>query len=259
MPKHYKYLDDINNKKSLTNKQNNELLKLYAKGNMDAREELLVGNLRLVQLVAWRFYNKDSTSYEELCEVGVMGLIKAVDNFNLNLGTSFSTYAVPMIAGELRRYFRDYVHHYVGISREMWSLGFKALRIKEKLTRETNLTPNIDMISEELKAPRNKVEEALNAIKGPFSLDYPYCNQNSGDTVNLKEITKSDKDSYESSEFFMDISRIINKLTPLEKRIFILYYYYDMTQKQISIETKASQVTVSRRLTKVLNILRNHL
>ncbi|MCH5204415.1 MAG: sigma-70 family RNA polymerase sigma factor, partial [Oscillospiraceae bacterium] len=165
--------------KVLKEAEKTELLKKIKQGDMNAREELIRGNLRLVLSVIQRFTNRGESA-DDLFQVGCIGLIKAIDNFDISQQVRFSTYAVPMIMGELRRYLRDNAS--VRVSRSMRDLAYKAMQAKEKLTAQNGREPKIEEIAKEIDAPRKNVVIALEAISEPISLYEPVFSE-SGDTI----------------------------------------------------------------------------
>lgn len=169
--------------KVLKESEKNELLKKARAGDAKAREELIKGNLRLVLSVVQRFHNRGE-SMDDLFQVGVIGLIKAIDNFNLDLDVRFSTYAVPMCIGEIRRYLRD--DNPVRVSRSMRDTAYKAMQVKEQLINANGKEPTIEEIAEKLEMKKSDVVLALEAIVDPVSLYEPVYND-SGDTIYIMD------------------------------------------------------------------------
>lgn len=169
--------------KVLKESEKNELLKKARAGDAKAREELIKGNLRLVLSVVQRFQNRGE-SMDDLFQVGVIGLIKAIDNFNLDLDVRFSTYAVPMCIGEIRRYLRD--DNPVRVSRSMRDTAYKAMQVKEQLINANGKEPTIEEIAEKLEMKKSDVVLALEAIVDPVSLYEPVYNDG-GDTIYIMD------------------------------------------------------------------------
>ena len=154
----------------LSNEEKNRLLNEIKKGNKEAREEFINGNLKLVLSVIKRFYGRGE-NLDDLFQIGCIGLIKAMDNFDLNLNVQFSTYAVPMIAGEIRRYLRD--NNMVRVSRSVRDLAYKVLAVREKALRENKKEPTVDEIAKELGVEKEEIAFCLDAIQDPVSLQEP--------------------------------------------------------------------------------------
>ncbi len=217
------------------------LLKLVKQGNMNAREELINGNLRLVLSVIQRFVGRGE-SPDDLFQVGCIGLIKAIDNFDITQPVKFSTYAVPMIMGELRRYLRD--NSPVRVSRSVRDLAYKAMQAKEKLTAEKNEEPTIDEIAKELDVPRQEIVIALEAISEPISLYEPVFSE-SGDTIYvLDQIGDHNDDNNWLEE--ISLKEALRQLGPREKRILRLRFFNGKTQVEVAKEIGISQAQVSR-------------
>lgn len=217
------------------------LLKLVKQGDMNAREELINGNLRLVLSVIQRFVGRGE-SPDDLFQVGCIGLIKAIDNFDITQPVKFSTYAVPMIMGELRRYLRD--NSPVRVSRSVRDLAYKAMQAKEKLTAEKNEEPTIDEIAKELDVPRQEIVIALEAISEPISLYEPVFSE-SGDTIYvLDQIGDHNDDNNWLEE--ISLKEALRQLGPREKRILRLRFFNGKTQVEVAKEIGISQAQVSR-------------
>ena len=210
--------------KLLTSERKEELLRKIAQGDATARQEFIEGNLRLVLSVIQRFIGRGEM-VDDLFQVGCIGLIKAVDNFDMDYQVKFSTYAVPMIVGELRRHMRD--SGSVRVSRSLRDTAYKALAAKEKLTGELSREPRVEEIAQELELKKEDVVLALDAILEPISLFEPiYCDN--GDAV-----------------FVMDQDSI-SSLSPREKRILALRFFEGRTQVEVAKEIGISQAQVSR-------------
>ncbi|MFR2205322.1 MAG: sigma-70 family RNA polymerase sigma factor, partial [Eubacterium sp.] len=200
--------------KVLKESEKNELLKKARAGDAKAREELIKGNLRLVLSVVQRFQNRGE-SMDDLFQVGVIGLIKAIDNFNLDLDVRFSTYAVPMCIGEIRRYLRD--DNPVRVSRSMRDTAYKAMQVKEQLINANGKEPTIEEIAEKLEMKKSDVVLALEAIVDPVSLYEPVYNDG-GDTIYIMDQVgdnSTDKDWVDE----ISIKDELKNLDPRERTI----------------------------------------
>ena len=227
--------------KVLKESEKTELLKKISEGDMKAREELINGNLRLVLSVIQRFTGRGETP-DDLFQVGVIGLIKAIDNFDLSLNVRFSTYAVPMIIGEIRRFLRD--NSSIRISRSMRDLAYKAMQAKEKLTNEGSAEPTVEEIAKEINAKRQDVVIALEAISDPVSLYEPVFSE-SGDTVYvMDQVGDKNNDINWLNEIALK-DAIIN-LGQREKKILNLRFFQGKTQVEVANEIGISQAQVSR-------------
>lgn len=228
--------------KLLTENEKMSLLRQSQNGDKKAREELIRGNLRLVLSVIQKFIGRNNSSADDLFQVGVVGLIKAIDNFDLSLDVKFSTYAVPMISGELRRYLRD--NNSIRVSRSIKDLAYRAMQAKEKLTSDTNGEPTVEQIAKELDVNKSDVVFALESISEPVSIYEPVYS-NSGDTLYMLD-QLSDKSSDEGwiDEFLM--KEAIHYLSDREKRILYLRFYQGKTQVEVANEVGISQAQVSR-------------
>lgn len=226
----------------LKNEETRELLAKARSGDADAREKLIGGNLRLVLSVIQKFANRGE-NVDDLFQVGCIGLIKAIDNFDTSQPVKFSTYGVPMIAGEIRRYLRD--NSSVRVSRSMRDLAYKALQAREKLTAESGRTPTVDEIAKAVGAKRSDVVFALDAIADPVSLSEP-AYQDSEDSVPVMEQLRDTRDTPESWLERLALTDAIAALGEREKRILALRYYQGKTQTEVAREIHISQAQVSR-------------
>lgn len=217
------------------------LLKKVKDGDMQARDELINGNLRLVLSVIQRFAGRGE-SPDDLFQVGCIGLIKAIDNFDITQPVKFSTYAVPMIQGELRRYLRD--NSPVRVSRSIRDLAYRAMQAKEKLTSETGKEPTIEEIAKAIGAERPEVVIALEAISEPISLYEPVFSE-SGDTIYvLDQLGDHNDDDNWLDE--ISLKEAIRALGPREKHILNLRFFRGKTQVEVAKEIGISQAQVSR-------------
>lgn len=218
-----------------------ELLKKVKQGDMKAREELITGNLRLVLSVIQRFAGRGE-SPDDLFQVGCIGLIKAIDNFDTNLDVRFSTYAVPMISGELRRYLRDNTS--VRVSRSLRDLAYKAMQAKEELTANTQKEPTIEEIAKAVGSPKEDVVMALESITEPISLFEPVYSD-SGDTIYVMDQIGDKNDDTHWLEEIM-LKDAVSTLNDREKKILNLRFFVGKTQIEVADEIGISQAQVSR-------------
>lgn len=218
-----------------------ELLRKAHNGDMKAREKLINGNLRLVLSVCQRFANRGE-NMDDLFQVGVIGLIKAIDNFNLDLDLRFSTYAVPMCIGEVRRYLRD--SQSIRVSRSMKDTAYKAMQVKERLTNKNGIEPSVEEIANELNMKTSDVVIALEAIVDPVSLYDPVYNDG-GDTIYvMDQIGDNSSDSDWIDEIM--IKDELNNLEPREHKILYMRFMQGKTQMEVAEEVGISQAQVSR-------------
>lgn len=227
--------------KVLKEKEKMELLKKAQAGDVKARNDLIEGNLRLVLSVVQRFSNRGE-NMDDLFQVGVIGLIKAIDNFNTSLDVRFSTYAVPMCIGEIRRYLRD--DNPVRVSRSMRDTAYKAMQVKEQLINKYGKEPTIEQIAEKLDMKKSEIVLALEAIVDPVSLYEPVYNDG-GDTIFVMDQvgdSSSDKDWIDE----ISIKDEIKKLDPRERNIMYLRFMQGKTQMEVAKEVGISQAQVSR-------------
>lgn len=227
--------------KVLKEKEKMELLRKARDGDNNARDQLIKGNLRLVLSVIQRFQNR-SESMDDLFQVGVIGLIKAIDNFNLDLDVRFSTYAVPMCIGEIRRFLRD--DNPVRVSRSMRDTAYKAMQIKERYINKYQKEPTIEEIAKELNLKTSDVVLALEAIVDPVSLYEPVYNDG-GDTIYvMDQVGDSNSDSDWIDEIM--IKDEIRNLNDRERNILYLRFMQGKTQMEVAKEVGISQAQVSR-------------
>ena len=239
--------------KVLKETEKRELLEKARKGNVRAREQLIQGNLRLVLSVIQRFVNRGE-NLDDLFQVGCIGLIKAVDNFDINQPVRFSTYAVPMIIGELRRYLRDY--NAVRVSRSMKDTAYHAMQIREKIQNEQNREATIEEIAELLEKPREQVVLALEAIVEPVSLYEPVYSDG-GDTIYVMDQI-GDNSSETDWIDEMLIKQSIKNLSNREKSILNMRFMKGMTQMEVATEVGISQAQVSRLEKSAINKIKNN-
>lgn len=244
---------DTSKLKVLTEKEKNELLIKVKAGDKKAREELINGNLRLVLSVIQRFTTRGE-SLDDLFQVGCIGLIKAIDHFNIGLGVKFSTYAVPMILGELRRYLRDYAP--LRVSRSLRDTAYQAMKIKERITNETQKEPTIEEIAKEMGVKKSNVVIALEAIVEPVSLYEPVY-FDAGDTIYvMDQIGDNSSDINWIDEILL--KKAINNLGEREKNILSLRFMNGMTQTEVAKEIGISQAQVSRLENGAIDKIKSH-
>lgn len=226
----------------LNNDEMKELFQKMQSGDSKAREKLIQGNLRLVLSVIQRFSNRGEY-VDDLFQVGCIGLIKAIDNFDLNQNVKFSTYAVPMIIGEIRRYLRD--NNAVRVSRSLRDIAYKALQVREKLANNNSAEPTVAEIAKQLDVSREEVVFALDAIQEPVSLFEPIYNDG-GDPILVMDQISDDKNADETWLENIAIKEAINKLNQRERHIVLLRFFQGKTQMEVAEEIGISQAQVSR-------------
>ena len=226
----------------LSNEEKEKLFERIHAGDKSAREEFIQGNLRLVLSVIQRFAGR-SENADDLFQVGCIGLMKSIDNFDTTLGVRFSTYAVPMIIGEIRRYLRD--NNAIRVSRSLRDIAYKALQAKEKLTASLEREPTITEIAKELDLPKEDVVFALDAIQDPMSLYEPVYNDG-GDAIFVMDQVKDDKNMDENWLEEISLKEAMKRLNPREKHILNLRFFKGRTQMEVANEIGISQAQVSR-------------
>ncbi|NLY78151.1 MAG: RNA polymerase sporulation sigma factor SigG [Tissierellia bacterium] len=226
----------------LTNEEMQELFKKIKAGDMEAREKFIQGNLRLVLSIIQRF-NRRGENVDDLFQVGCIGLIKAIDNFDLNQNVRFSTYAVPMIIGEIRRYLRD--NNPIRVSRSLRDIAYKALQARDQLVNKNLKEPTITEIAKELNLPKEEIVFALDAIQEPISLFEPIFHD-SGDAIYVMDQVKDEKSEDEVWLQEIMIKEAISKLNKRERHILNLRFYEGKTQMEVAEEIGISQAQVSR-------------
>lgn len=227
--------------KLLTEDETKDLLRRTKEGDEQAREKLIQGNFRLVLSVLQKFIGRGE-SPDDLFQVGVIGLIKAIDNFNIELNVKFSTYGVPMILGEVRRYLRD--NQSVRVSRSMRDMAYKAMQAKEKLTAQNRCEPTVEQIAAEIGANRADVVIALESITDPVSLFEPIYSD-SGDTLYVMDQI-SDRTDSNAALNEMLVNDAVSKLPERERNILALRYLQGKTQVEVAKAIGISQAQVSR-------------
>ena len=225
----------------LTGKENEELMRRLKEGDELAREKFIVGNMRLVLSLVKRFWAKNANA-DDVFQAGCVGLIKAIDNFDLGFNVKFSTYAVPMILGEIKRFLRD--GNSLRVSRSIRDTAYKILKVREGL-EERDEEATIERIAAEMQVKEREVVYALDAISDPVSLYEPVYNK-SGDTLELLDQLYDESQSDEIWTERVALREAIDRLTERERKILLLRYYEGKTQTEISAEVGISQAQVSR-------------
>lgn len=226
----------------LSNEEKEELLKRIKNGDESAREIFINGNLKLVLSVIKRFNNRNE-NVDDLFQVGCIGLIKAIDNFDLSQNVLFSTYAVPMIIGEIRRHLRD--NNSIRVSRSLRDIAYKVLQMKEQIIREENREPTIEEIAKRIEIPKEDIAHALDAIQDPVSLYEPVYNDGT-DALFIMDQIGDDKNLDENWIVDISISESLKKLSPRERNIIRKRFFDGKTQMEVAEEIGISQAQVSR-------------
>lgn len=226
----------------LSNDQKEALFKKILSGDDTAREEYIKGNLRLVLSVIQRFNNRGE-HVDDLFQVGCIGLIKAIDNFDITQNVKFSTYAVPMIIGEIRRYLRD--NNAIRVSRSLRDTAYKALQTKEQLTRKNAKEPSIQEIADELGIKKEEIVFALDAIQDPISLFEPVYHDES-DTLYIMDQVSDDKNQDDIWLENIALKEAMKRINEREKQILMLRFFSGKTQMEVANEIGISQAQVSR-------------
>ena len=228
--------------KVLKSSETMELLRRSKAGDRQAREELIEGNLRLVLSVIQRFAGRGE-SVDDLFQVGCVGLIKAIDNFDISQPVKFSTYGVPMIVGEIRRYLRD--NSAIRVSRSMRDTAYRVLQAREHLMAENQKEPTVEEIAKVLDIPREEVVFAMDAIVDPVSLYEPIYDSG-GDAICVMDQVGDTKNTDEQWLEHLALSNAISDLNEREKKILSLRFYAGKTQMEVAGEIGISQAQVSR-------------
>ncbi len=239
---------------TLTKQEKDELFIKIKAGDTEAREKFVYGNLRLVLSVIQRFSNRGENA-DDLFQVGCIGLIKAIDNFDLSQGVQFSTYAVPMIIGEIRRYLRD--NNSIRVSRSLKDIAYKALHIKERLINENSKEPTISEIAKEMDLPKEDVVFALDAIADPVSLFEPIYHDG-GEAIYVMDQVRDTKNVDENWLENIALSEAMKHIDEREKHILNLRFFQGRTQMEVAEEIGISQAQVSRLEKNALKQLRKY-
>lgn len=233
---------NTNDLKILSDEEKILLLRKTKEGDEKAREELIYGNLRLVLSVIQKFAGRKE-NIDDIFQVGCIGLIKAIDNFNIELDVKFSTYAVPMIIGEIRRYLRD--NNAIRISRSVRDLAYKALTVREALLKERETEPTPEEIAKILGEDKISVIKAMEAVVEPISLYEPVFNE-SGDSIYVIDQISDTSESEEAWHESVALRDALETLAGREKKIIEMRFYENKTQMEIAGEIGISQAQVSR-------------
>ena len=239
----------------LSNEEKERLFSLILKGDMDAREEYIKGNLRLVLSVIQRFAGSQE-NIDDLFQIGCIGLIKAIDNFDITQNVRFSTYAVPMILGEVRRYLRD--NNSIRVSRSLRDTAYKAIYAKENLMKKNLKEPTINEIAEEIGIDKEEIVYALDAIQSPVSLYEPVYTEG-GDTLYVMDQISDKKNKEETWVEHLSLSEAMKKLNDREYEIISLRFFEGKTQMEVAEIIGISQAQVSRLEKNALRQIRKEL
>ena len=231
------------------------LFQKIKKGDMSAREQYIKGNLRLVLSVIKRFQNS-SENPDDLFQIGCIGLMKAVDNFDDTLNVKFSTYAVPMIIGEIRRYLRDY--NSIRVSRSLRDIAYKAIYTKENLIKKNLKEPTLTEIADEIGIEKEMIVYALDAIQSPVSLFEPVYSEG-GDTLYVMDQISDQKNREEHWLENISLREAMNRLGQRERHIIEMRFYEGKTQMEVAEEIGISQAQVSRLEKNALKAMKNYL
>lgn len=241
--------------KVLKSSETMELLRRSKAGDRQAREELIEGNLRLVLSVIQRFAGRGE-SVDDLFQVGCVGLIKAIDNFDISQPVKFSTYGVPMIVGEIRRYLRD--NSAIRVSRSMRDTAYRVLQVRDRFIAENQREPTVEQIAKELDIPREEVVFAMDAIVDPVSLYEPVYDHG-GDAICVMDQLRDTRDTDEDWTDRIALKEAMKRLDPRERRILSLRFYEGKTQMEVSAEVGISQAQVSRLEKGAINTIKKNL
>ena len=239
----------------LKESEKEELFAKIKQGDMAARETYIKGNLRLVLSVIKRFSNHNE-NVDDLFQIGCIGLIKSIDNFNPDMGVKFSTYAVPMIIGEIRRYLRD--NNSIRVSRSLRDTAYKAIYTKEMLMKQSDREPTIEELAKILEIPAEDIVFALDAIQSPVSLYEPVYAE-SGDTLYILDQISDKKNKEEKWVEEISLKAAIDRLADREHQIINMRYFEGKTQMEVAEEIQISQAQVSRLEKKALREMKNYL
>ena len=236
--------------KLIHEKEKIELIKKAQKGDIEARNKMVEGNLRLVLSVTQKFSNRNEP-LEDIFQIGTIGLIKAIDNFDISQNTRFSTYAVPMIIGEIRRYIRD--NSPIKVSRSMKEIAYKTINLKEEILKKTGIEPTIEELSERLEISKEMISISLEAVIDPLSLDEPVSEENENTT--LLDQLESDNDEFWADSIVMEEQT--RNLSKKEKLILSMRYLKGLTQTEVAKKLKISQAQVSRIEKNIISKIKN--
>ena len=229
-----------------------ELIRRSQDGDKAARDILIEENMGLIHHVVKRFLGR-GVEAEDLFQIGAVGLVKAVDRFDLSFGVRFSTYAVPMIAGEIKRFLRD--DSMIKVSRSLKELVVKAARLREQLLMERGEEPGVDELAERLRVEPEELVQAMDSCTEVESLQ-KVISQGDGEGVSLMERVEQGKDEQEALLRRILLEELLSSLDPKERRLIVLRFFHDRTQTQVASELGMSQVQVSRLEKKILSALK---
>ncbi len=239
----------------LKTEEKDELFRRIKEGDEEARELYIKGNLRLVLSVIKRFSNSNENA-DDLFQIGCIGLIKAIDNFDTTLNVKFSTYAVPMIIGEIRRYLRD--NNSIRVSRSLRDIAYKAIYAKESYVKKNAKEPTISEIAEEIGIEKEMIVYAMDAIQNPVSLFEPVYTEG-GDTLYVMDQISDKKNKEEHWIENISIKEAMDRLGERERHIIEMRFYQGKTQMEVADEIGISQAQVSRLEKNALKTMRNYL
>ena len=240
----------------LSNAETIEMLQRIRNNDLDARQQFIFANMRLVLSVIQKYIHANS-NYDDLFQVGCIGLIKAIDNFNPAFNVKFSTYAVPMIIGEIRRYLRD--ENGIHVSRSIRDTAYHALQAAEALTKKLNREVTMEEVASEINQPLSTVYFALAATGSVTSLDEPIGNDRSGDTTTMIDQMPNNDNNSDDWLSYKAMHDAIDNLVEKEREILLMRYYDGKTQMEVSNEIGISQAQVSRLEKNALANIKNHL
>ena len=238
----------------ITNERMMEILPLAQQGDEGAREELVHGNLKLVLSVVKKFNNRKE-NLDDIFQVGVLGLIKAINNLDIKLNVLVSTYAVPMIIGEIKRYLRD--NNMVKISRQLKDISYKALKVKEDFIEKNNREPSLKEIANILNIEEYDLKEAFDSSFSVISIYEPVNNENGDELYLLDQLSNDNYEDYNLVDY-LTLEEAINHLSKPHKDIIYKRYYNDLTQNEIAKEYNVSQAQISRIEKQALNELKKY-
>ena len=239
----------------LSAEEKEALFKRILEGDSEAREQYIKGNLRLVLSVIQKFVGRGENA-DDLFQVGCVGLIKAIDNFDINQPVRFSTYGVPMIIGEIRRYLRD--NSAIRVSRSMRDTAYKVLQVRDKYLAENQREPTVEQIAQELGIPREEVVFAMDAIVDPVSLYEPVYSDG-GDAICVMDQVSDTRNTDEAWTDRIALKEAMKRLDDRERRILSLRFYEGKTQMEVSAEVGISQAQVSRLEKGAINTIKKNI
>ncbi|MFI3201657.1 MAG: RNA polymerase sporulation sigma factor SigG [Eubacteriales bacterium] len=239
----------------LKNQEKEELFERVMQGDKEARDEFIYGNLRLVLSVMKRFASSNENA-DDLFQIGCIGLMKAIDNFDCTLNVKFSTYAVPMIIGEIRRFLRD--NHSIRVSRSLKDIAYKAIYAKESLSKQYAQEPTIAEVAQEIGISKEEIVYALDAIQKPMSLYEPVFSEG-GDTLYVMDQISDKKNKEENWIEEISLSEAMKRLNDREKEIITFRFFQGKTQMEVATILGISQAQVSRLEKNALCYMKNYL